>query len=184
MHGFRTFNSQKTCNGSPTSALSYTADTKAIDGVFLPPYTPLRTTITAAAPLQPQITDPAFFSTRGVYRVRLLVVCAQALFACISLHNGRLNKPNSLHISRSSKKSFYPQVQSLRVLIYVLYCAVLSLLCLETMFLMNNHSLNMHTATLKGKMITKKVNHIGTPFEIRIMSGSIPYVSGYWYYMG
>jgi len=41
----------------------------------------------------------------------------------------------------------------------------------------------MHTGTLKGKIITKKVNHFGTPFEMR-MCGTLRYVSGYWCYMG
>jgi len=49
---------------------------------------------------------------------------------------------------------------------------------------MNDYSLNTHTGTLKWKIITKKVNHFDTPFEMRLMSGTVRYVSGYWYYMG
>jgi hypothetical protein len=69
---------------------------------------PLRTTVEPAASLPKQISGPASLSTPGVYREWLLVVCAQALFACISLHNRRLNQPNSLHRSRSSNNFFFP----------------------------------------------------------------------------
>jgi len=135
---------------------------------------PLPTVIQPAVSLPKEISGPASFSTPGVYRERLLVVCTQALFACISLHNGRLNQPNSLHISRSSNK-FFPSGIIIRVLIYVLYSPVLSLLCLETIFLMNDYSLNMHRGKLKWKTITKKVNHFGTSFKMIIMNGTIRY---------
>ena len=53
---------------------------------------PLRTTIEPAASLPKQISGTASCNTPGVCREWLLVVCAQALFACLSLHNGRLNQ--------------------------------------------------------------------------------------------
>jgi len=100
-----------------------------------------------------------------------LVVCAQALFACISLHNGRLNQTNNLHRSRSSNENFSLGYNYKGPHLCALLCCLVTSLSRNDV--LNEQFFSKHAYRhVKREIITKKVNHFGTPFEMRIVSGT------------